>query len=155
MRDVGSERIIKRKPRPSKLSKITGETNGAVPRELNDLLDALMEMRNGNFTVRLPVHSAGIAGRIAESFNDICATNQRIAQQLEQVGTIVGKEGKTRQRVKFGVPQGAWAEMESSINTLIDDLLWPTAEVTRAVAAAARINVLRLSRCRRPLRREC
>ena len=28
--------------------------------------------------------------------------------------------------------------MEGSINTLIDDLLWPTTEVTRAVAAVAR-----------------
>ena len=146
MRDVGSGRTIKHKNRPSKLPKITGEANGAVPQDLNDLLDALLEMRNGNFSVRLPVRSPGILGRIAEFFNDICATNHRIAQQLEQVGTVVGKEGKTRQRVKFGMPQGAWAEMESSVNMLIDDLLWPTAEVTRAVAAVAQGNLLQTVR---------
>jgi biotin transporter BioY len=32
--------------------------------------------------------------------------------------------------------------MEGSVNTLIDDLLWPTTEVTRALAAVAGIAVL-------------
>jgi len=115
--------------------------NGPAPEapafDLNSLLNALHEMRSGNFKVRLPTHGPGIGGRIAETFNEICATNQSIAQQLEKVGTVVGKEGRTRQRVKFGLSLGAWGEMESSVNTLIDDLLWPTAEVTRAVAAVA------------------
>jgi hypothetical protein len=29
--------------------------------------------------------------------------------------------------------RGAWAEMERSFNTLVDDLLWPTTEVTRTI----------------------
>src|SRR5206468_3634321 len=33
-------------------------------------------------------------------------------------------------------------EMESSVNTLIDDLLWPTTEVTRAIAAVAQGDLL-------------
>ena len=49
-----------------------------------------------------------------------------MAQQLERVGQAVGREGRTRQRVKFGASGGAWGEMETSVNTLIDDLLWPT-----------------------------
>jgi hypothetical protein len=28
--------------------------------------------------------------------------------------------------------------MESSVNTLIDDLLWPTTEVTRTISAVAK-----------------
>src|SRR5258708_184172 len=32
--------------------------------------------------------------------------------------------------------------MEGSVNTLIDDLLWPTREVTRAVAAVAQGDLL-------------
>ena len=38
----------------------------------------------------------------------------------------VGKEGKTRHRITIDRRSGAWGEMESSVNTLIDDLLWPT-----------------------------
>jgi len=33
---------------------------------------------------------------------------------------------------------GAWGAMEASVNTLIDDLLWPTAEVTRTISAVAK-----------------
>ena len=65
-----------------------------------------------------------------------------MAQQLERVGEVVGREGKTRQRVKFGLSSGAWGEMETSVNTLIDDLLWPTTEVTRAIAAVAQGDLL-------------
>ena len=65
-----------------------------------------------------------------------------MAQQLERVGDVVGKQGKTRQRVKLGLSKGAWGEMEASVNTLIDDLLWPTAEVTRAIAAVAKGDLL-------------
>ena len=65
-----------------------------------------------------------------------------MAQQLERVGQVVGREGKTRQRVKFGLASGSWADMEGSVNTLIDDLLWPTREVTRAIAAVAQGDLL-------------
>jgi len=84
----------------------------------------------------------GIEGKIADTFNEIVAANQRMAQQLERVGQVVGREGKTRQRVKFGLASGSWADMEGSVNTLIDDLLWPTREVTRAVAAVAQGDLL-------------
>src|SRR5206468_1435693 len=52
----------------------------------------------------------------------------------------------TRQRVKFGLSHGAWGEMETSVNTLIDDLLWPTTEVTRAISAVAQGDLLQTVR---------
>ncbi len=70
----------------------------------------------------------------------------RMASELERVGKVVGKQGKTRQRVKFGRASGAWGEMETSVNTLIDDLLWPTTEVTRALAAVAKGDLLQTVR---------
>ncbi|MTW19274.1 hypothetical protein GJ689_24075, partial [Rhodoplanes serenus] len=94
-------------------------------------------MRVGDFSVRMPGDQAGLAGKIADVFNDIAATNERMAKELERVGQAVGREGKTRDRVRFGAAVGAWADMETSVNELIDDLLWPTKEVTRAVAAVA------------------
>src|SRR5262245_5243924 len=98
--------------------------------DLYELLQALQAVHTGNFTVRLPGHRAGVMGKIADTFNDIVAANQRIAQQLEHVGEVVGREGKTRQRVKFDLASGAWGEMENSVNSLIHDLVWPTIEVT-------------------------
>jgi HAMP domain-containing protein/CheY-like chemotaxis protein/predicted transcriptional regulator len=106
------------------------------------LLQALQAMRSGDFSVRMTGDHLGIDGKIADTFNEIVAANQRMAQQLERVGQVVGREGKTRQRVKFGLASGSWADMEGSVNTLIDDLLWPTREVTRAVAAVAQGDLL-------------
>src|SRR5499426_1129053 len=117
-------------------------TANGKPDPLEDLLHALQAMRAGDFSVRMTGDHLGIEGKIADTFNEIVAANQRMAQQLERVGQVVGREGKTRQRVKFGLASGSWADMEGSVNTLIDDLLWPTREVTRAVAAVAQGDLL-------------
>jgi HAMP domain-containing protein/CheY-like chemotaxis protein len=109
---------------------------------MQELLHALQAMRSGDFSVRMTGDHLGIEGKIADTFNEIVAANQQMAQQLERVCQVVGREGKTRQRVKFALASGCWADMEGSVNTLIDDLLWPTREVTRAVAAVAQGDLL-------------
>ena len=117
---------------------LNGDAHG-----LTELLHALQSMRVGDFSVRMAGDRVGLMGKIADTFNEIVATNERMAGQLERVGQVVGREGKTRQRVRFGLSDGAWGEMESSVNSLIDDLLWPTTEVTRAIAAVAQGDLLR------------
>ena len=109
---------------------------------LAELLHALQAMRVGDFSVRMAGDRVGLVGKIADTFNEIAGTNQRMARQLERVGLVVGREGRTRQRVHFGLSDGAWGEMEASVNSLIDDLLWPTTEVTRAIAAVAQGDLL-------------
>jgi HAMP domain-containing protein/CheY-like chemotaxis protein/signal transduction histidine kinase len=121
----------------------TPNVNGGESAELRELLHALQAMRVGDFSVRMPGHQTGLMGKVADTFNEIVTANQRMAKQLERVGQVVGREGKTRQRVRFGLSEGAWGEMESSVNSLIDDLLWPTTEVTRAIAAVAQGDLLR------------
>src|ERR1700720_4173023 len=118
------------------------KVNGAENEELRELLHALQAVRVGDFSVRMAGDQVGIIGKVADTFNEIVAANQRMARQLERVGQVVGREGKTRQRVRFGLSEGAWGEMESSVNSLIDDLLWPTTEVTRAIAAVAQGDLL-------------
>ena len=119
------------------------ELRGAENSELCELLHVLQAMRVGDFSVRMPGHQVGLMGKVADTFNEIVTANQRMARQLERVGQVVGRDGKTRQRVRFGLSEGAWGEMESSVNSLIDDLLWPTTEVTRAIAAVAQGDLLR------------
>src|SRR5215831_2472689 len=92
--------------------------------DMRELLHAMQAMKAGDFSVRLPGDAVGLYGKISDAFNDIVAANQRMAQELERVGYAVGREGRTRQRVKFVNSAGAWGEMEGSVNTLIDDLLW-------------------------------
>jgi HAMP domain-containing protein len=105
-------------------------------------LEALQSVRAGDFSVRLPGTEGGMAGRMAETFNDIVAANQRMAQQLEHVGEVVGRGGMTRTRVRFSLSNGAWGDMEQSVNTLLDDLVWPTTQVTSTISAVARGDLL-------------
>jgi len=121
------------------------------------ILQALQSMRDGEFDVRLPGDWTGVSGKIADTFNEIVAANANVAAELERVGQSVGKKGLTGQRVKLQHAHGQWNQMESSINTLVDDLLWPTAEVTRSIAAVAKGDLsqtMRLEAESRPLEGE-
>jgi HAMP domain-containing protein/CheY-like chemotaxis protein/signal transduction histidine kinase len=125
--------------------------------DLSVILASLQTMRDGDFSVRLPGSWTGLAGKIADTFNSIVAANQQMAQELRRVGQVVGKEGRTRERTRFHESRGAWGDMEVSVNTLVEDLLRPTAEVTRAIAAVAQGNLtqtVRLDVDGRPLEGE-
>ncbi len=131
--------------------------DGQFPFDPGELLRALQAFRAGDFTARLPSDATGIEGKIADTFNDIVSANEHMAKQLERAGQVVGRDGKTKHRVKFAPGGGAWGEMENSVNTLIDDLVWPTAEVTRAIAAVAQgdlLETVRLDVDGRPLKGE-
>jgi len=121
------------------------------------ILSCLQTMRDGDFSVRLPGSWTGLEGKIADTFNEIVAVNEQMAQELKRVGKAVGKEGRTRERTRFHESRGAWGEIEVSVNTLVEDLLRPTAEVTRAIAAVAQGNLtqtVRLDVDGRPLEGE-
>ena len=111
------------------------------PSELTLILERMQAMRDGDFSVRLPGSWTGLSGKMADTFNEIAMANQRIAKELRRVGQVVGKKGRTRERARFDESRGAWGEIEDSVNTLVEDLLRPTTEVTRAIAAVAEGNL--------------
>jgi HAMP domain-containing protein/CheY-like chemotaxis protein/signal transduction histidine kinase len=142
---------------PAKAGAEATEILAVTPLDRRQLLHALQRMRSGDFSVQLPGDWSGLDGKIADTFNDIVAANQKMAQELRRVGQVVGREGKTRQRARFDQSKGAWGEMEASINSLIDDLLRPTTEVTGAIAAVAQGHLnqtMRLDVDGRPLEGE-
>ncbi len=125
--------------------------------DLAVILASLQGMRDGDFTVRLPGTWVGLAGKVADTFNEIVGANQHMAQELKRVGHVVGKQGKTRERTRFHESRGGWGEMEVSVNTLVEVLLQPTGEVTRAMAAVAQgdlTQTVRLDVDGRPLEGE-
>jgi HAMP domain-containing protein/CheY-like chemotaxis protein/signal transduction histidine kinase len=129
----------------------------ADPEYLSAILECLQTMKDGDFTVRLPVTWTGLAGKIADNFNEIVVANEQMALELKRVGQAVGKEGRTRERIRVERRRGAWDDMEVSVNTLIEDLLRPTNEVTRAIGAVAQGNLtqtVRLDVDGRPLEGE-
>src|SRR5256885_14232152 len=102
------------------------------------LLAALRSVRNGDCKARLPLDGTGIAGEIAQAFNDVVDLNERMAREFTRITVVVGREGRVGQRATLGPVNGSWAGCVDSINTLIDDLTKPTAEVNRVIGAVAK-----------------
>src|SRR5712691_4655417 len=102
------------------------------------LLAAMVAFRNGEFGVRMPSDLTGIHGKIVDTFNEILTVSERRALETTRVCRAVGKGGQLKQRMSTPGLAGGWADEVVAINTLIDDLVWPTTEVTRAVGAVAK-----------------
>jgi HAMP domain-containing protein len=101
------------------------------------LLEILTAVKKGDFSVRMPIDRTGLAGKIADTLNEIVELNQRMALELERVSAVVGKEGRINERAAVGQVEGAWKASIDSVNTLITDLVQPTAETVRAIRAVA------------------
>src|SRR5258705_8870699 len=112
-------------------------TNGHDRRFSTDLLTVLMRFRDGDFAARL-VPSDGLDGKIAEVFNEIASVSDRRSSEVVRICRVVGKEGKLKQRMTVPGAIGGWADEVLALNRLIDDLVWPTTEVTRAIGAVAK-----------------
>jgi HAMP domain-containing protein/CheY-like chemotaxis protein/signal transduction histidine kinase len=110
---------------------------------LQELLRVMQAVRDGDFGERLPGSWGGVEGKLAETLNEIILNNRRMADELARVGEVVGKRGQTGERVDGVSRRGAWGAMERSVNGLIDDLLWPTEHMTRAILAVARGDLSR------------
>ncbi|MBI3968135.1 MAG: HAMP domain-containing protein, partial [Chloroflexi bacterium] len=113
----------------------TTQTEGI---DLRQLLSALRAVRKGNFSTRLPMDQTGIAGEIAEAFNDIVELNERTARELQRISVVVGRDGRIAQRASLGDVSGGWAGAVESVNVLINDLTQPLSEVTRVLGSVAR-----------------
>jgi signal transduction histidine kinase/HAMP domain-containing protein/CheY-like chemotaxis protein len=100
-------------------------------------LTALNALKRGDASARLPLEWTGLAGKVAETFNDVVDLNARMAEELERLSRVVGKEGKLKQRATLGDVKGFWHDAMESINSLIDDLVHPTSEVARVIGAVA------------------
>ena len=105
--------------------------------DLKQLLKTLTEVKKGNFSARMPTEQTGLIGKIASTLNDIIEMNERLTNELEHVGTIVGKEGKIDERASLGSAKGSWKACVTSVNTMITDLVQPTAETARVIRAVA------------------
>jgi CheY-like chemotaxis protein/HAMP domain-containing protein len=101
------------------------------------LLDVLARVKEGDFTARMPLEWTGVAGKVADGFNEVISANQALGAELARVGQVVGKEGRLSQRVVLGGWAQSWSGSIHSVNALIDDLVRPTVEMQRVIGAVA------------------
>src|SRR5206468_16057 len=119
------------------------------------LLQVLTAFEKGDFTVRMPVELTGVAGKIADTLNEILERQRELVKEFEQVSIAVGKEGHVSQRAslqgargvgtdgKLGgqavVPgvAGTWKDLTDNVNSMASNLTGQVrniADVTIAVA---------------------
>src|SRR5882672_3731371 len=91
------------------------------------LLSALRSFKRGDFSVRLPSDLNGIDGEIAHAFNDVVEVNEKVTDEFARIRDEVGREGQINQRVRLPSATGSWADCVDSVNTLVGDLVRPSA----------------------------
>ena len=97
----------------------------------------LSDVRNGDFSARMPLTATGTAGKIADRLNDVIAANQMLERELGRVSHAVGKDGHLSERLSFRGADWVWGDSVASFNGLIDDLVRPTSEMQRVIGAVA------------------
>src|SRR5438034_4744952 len=129
---------MKKAPRLTKTRPRSRSQSNGRELDTGQLLSALMAFKRGDFSARLPEDWTGVPGKIADTFNAVIETNQRMTRELERIGRVVGKEGRITQRASIGEVTNSWADAIGSINNLIGDLVQPTSEMARVIGAVAK-----------------
>jgi HAMP domain-containing protein/signal transduction histidine kinase/CheY-like chemotaxis protein len=105
------------------------------------LLSILMEVKNGNFNVKMPVDKSGISGKICDTLNDIIQLNKKLTKEFIKAQNSIGKEGKLNQRIVLSGAEGEWNTGVEALNALISDLAYPIKEIDRVISAVAKGNL--------------
>ena len=116
-------------------------TNGIVLDGDNfkkQLLNVLASLDNGDFSARLPADLTGLDGKLADAFNQVAARMERFGDNVSRLRNEVGRKGKIAERMPMGDAVGEWADRIESINSLVDDLSQPTADMARVIGAVAK-----------------
>jgi HAMP domain-containing protein/signal transduction histidine kinase/DNA-binding response OmpR family regulator len=118
--------------------KMARVAQGSASVDLPRFLSALKAVRQGDFSVRLPDHWTGVAGKVADTFNEVVEMNQRLASELERLHLAIGRHGKITERASVGPVSGAWADSVANVNSLVASLVQPTSEAARVIGAVAK-----------------
>ena len=108
---------------------------------------------NGDLSKKITVDVRGEILQLKDTMNTMVEQLRSFAAEVTRVAREVGTEGKLKQRMNVPGIVGGWADEVAAINTLIDDLVWPTTEVTRAIGSVAAIGPSSAPLCRGPRRR--
>ena len=106
-----------------------------------ELLRVLMKVKNGNFTVRMPIDEVGVNGKIYDTLNEIISLNEKMMLEFTRAGNTIGKGGKLTQRIELPSTKGSWSQGVNSLNVLISDLVHPTIEIAHVISSVSKGNL--------------
>src|SRR5229473_3322009 len=115
--------------------------------EVEQLVEVLIAVKQGDFSVRLPYRRDGILGRAGELLNDILGLNEHMANEFVRVGKIVAPtnevarvitavaRGDLSQKMFLEIEgrpvRGEFLRIGTTVNSMVDQLNSFAAEVTR------------------------
>src|SRR5215510_14706231 len=100
-------------------NRINGTNGKTDDVDLEALLGALISLRKGDFSVRLPSEWLGLGGKVADTFNDVMDQLEGMTNEVERISRVVGKEGQIKQRAASSGLRGSWAGTIDSVNALV------------------------------------
>src|SRR5437899_3178272 len=110
------------------------EPNSAV--ETTAILNALIALKKGDYSVRLPVEWTGLPGKVADTCKDLTDSVNSMAgnltgqvRNIAEVTTAVAN-GDLSKKITVDV-KGEFLELKNTINTMVDQLRSFASEVTR------------------------
>ena len=111
--------------------------NATDEKALEAIVDALTAARDGDFTVACPRAGATSIGDVQTRVNELVEQNPRMTKELQRLARVVGRDGRMTERAALPGAYGGWADKVEAVNSLVDDLVRPTTEVGRVIAAVA------------------
>ncbi len=129
-------RAPSRAPAQNRRAKDTG-TVEIKKQDLQELVQALRASRDGEPGVRLSAQKSGVMGDVAKAFNQLADRREGLQHELQRVSRVIGSQGRMTERANLKGAKGTWAESVDSVNSMIDDLVRPTIEVSRVLDAVA------------------
>ncbi len=109
-----------------------GDTNTL---DMKELLGVLLSIKKGDYSVRMPIDRTGMAGKIADTLNEIIEANNDFSDELDKGVQAVIKEGNTAYRIPNNGGAGRWSACIEAINSLIAGLTQPASEIARVISA--------------------
>ena len=103
--------------------------------DMRELLRTLQSVRDGDFSVRMPSDMTGLAGKIADTVNEIVMSNEQMSRELARAGENVGKQGQIRHRVSMHRHEGS--DVGAALGAARLARLAVTGEAVNAVCVAA------------------
>ncbi len=105
--------------------------------QLDEILQALYRMRDGDFSVRLRKRGSGTIREIASVFNEVVDHSEQLNSELQRVGEVVREEGRLNERLVVHPARGAWAESARALNDMMDEVAEPVTDVAQVLDSVA------------------
>ncbi|MBO9635066.1 MAG: HAMP domain-containing protein, partial [Chitinophagaceae bacterium] len=131
-----------KKPSGKKISPSNGTKISHDSLDHDALLKVLMEVRNGNFSVRMGNTVSGRDKKICDTLNEIITLNEKMMYEITRAGSTIGKQGKLTQRIELPNARGSWRAGMESLNVLISDLVMPTIEIAHVISSVAKGDLM-------------